>query len=265
MYWFDCFSAQSGRNKDFEAHGWDEDSITQARLLMSGDWKELYGISDFGGISIVPGQMGMGVGMTDEQLEQLISNNISWKDICKDRQALMYTTLKFYSEIQRLQVHYHGAGCSAPSLDALANATSDRQYFGYGAPRICPKAGYPCSTQVGIDCSGFVSWIISTTFPGQMNRRESTSSMGALVGRVLQEVQPSQLLPGDIALRPGSHVMMYIGNGQWAEAMGHKEGVRYGTVHSSNNLSKYKFYKLKFIDDSVPTDTTDPNEGFGSE
>lgn len=265
MYWFDCFSAQSGRNKDFEAHGWDEDSITQARLLMSGDWKELYGISDFGGISIVPGQMGMGVGMTDEQLEQLISNNISWKDICKDRQALMYTTLKFYSEIQRLQVHYHGAGCSAPSLDALANATSDRQYFGYGAPRICPKAGYPCSTQVGIDCSGFVSWIISTTFPGQMNRRESTSSMGALVGRVLQEVQPSQLLPGDIALRPGSHVMMYIGNGQWAEAMGHKEGVRYGTVHSSNNLSKYKFYKLKFIDDSVTTDTTDPNEGFGSE
>lgn len=263
-YWFNCFSAPSGRNHSFTNHGWDKNSIERVRLLMAGDWEELYGVTNFGGINIVSGFGGGG--MTQAQIEQLMANNTEWKDLCDDRKALMYTCTKFYSEIQRLNVHYHGAGCSAPSLDALAASTSDRQYFGIGGGRICPKEGYPCSTQPGVDCSGFVSWIVASTFPGEMNRRETTVTMGNLVGTKLLPVTDG-LKPGDIALKPGSHVLMYIGNGQWAEAAGHKPGIVFGSTHSNQYWNGYGFYRLSCIDEDKfsDVDNTEDTENENSE
>ena len=70
-YWFNAYTSSSGRNVDFEKHGWDEDSITLVRLLMAGDWLELYGIQDFGGVTGAP--------LTDAQLAQLISNTRNGK------------------------------------------------------------------------------------------------------------------------------------------------------------------------------------------
>lgn len=260
-YWFDSFTAPSKRNNRFAKHGWDSDSISQVRLLLAADWDELYGLKNFGGMNIVStglaGSLGSGTGMTDEQIAQLLANNTTYEELCDDRKALMATCLGFYSEIKRLGVNYHGAACTAGSLDALKNATSKNQVFTIGYPNnICTSnkaARYHCATDPGIDCSGFVSWIAAATFPGQFPKKVSTSSMvSEYVGSKLLPIDQNSLLPGDIALKKG-HVLMYIGNGQWAEAAGHAEGVLYGSTHSASYFGAYGFYRFSWIDETKHT------------
>jgi len=76
--------------------------------------------------------------------------------------------------------------------------------------------------------------------------------VSSYVGSKLIPVSQGALLPGDIALKKG-HVLMYIGNGQWAEAAGHAEGVRYGSTHSTSYFSAYNFYRFSWIDESKHT------------
>ena len=249
-YIFKSFTSSSGRNTNFEKHGWDKSSIQQVQLLLADDWNERYGMSDFGGISTSALIGSGGSSLTEEEIQQMLQNNTSWKDLCDDRKAIMATCLSFYSEIQRLGVPYHGAGCSANSIEQLQSATSASQYFGKGAAPICPKSGYNCSTQVGCDCSGFVSWILHQVFPNQIDRRETTSSLMGKVGTVLEPT--SNLLPGDIALKNG-HVLMYIGDGLWAEASGHSNGIVYGVTKSASYLSKYGIYRVSAIDETKHT------------
>ena len=131
-----------------------------------------------------------------------------------DRKALMATCLGFFSEIKRLGVNYHGAECTASSLEGLKNATSKSQVFTTGYPNnICTSdklSKYRCSTDPGIDCSGFVSWIAYATFPGQFPRKASTSTMvSSYVGSKLIPVSQGGLLPGDIALKKRSCTYVY--------------------------------------------------------
>lgn len=260
-YWFDSFTEPSKRNNSFAKHGWDEDSIAQVRMLLAGDWDELYGMKYFGGLNIVStgvaGSLGAGSGMSEAQIAQMLANNTEYEELCDDRKALMATCLGFFSEIKRLGVNYHGAECTASSLEGLKNATSKSQVFTTGYPNnICTSdklSKYRCSTDPGIDCSGFVSWIAYATFPGQFPRKASTSTMvSSYVGSKLIPVSQGGLLPGDIALKKG-HVLMYIGNGQWAEAAGHAEGVLYGSTHSTSYFSAYNFYRFSWIDESKHT------------
>ena len=92
-YWFNAFTSKSGRNFEFEKHGWDDDSITRVRMLMAGDWLELYGIQDFGGVTGAP--------LTDEQLSQLINNTPEWTSLPSDRKAIVYAAQNFQENVAK--------------------------------------------------------------------------------------------------------------------------------------------------------------------
>jgi hypothetical protein len=80
-YWFNAFTSKSGRNVEFEKHGWDNDSITSVRLLMANDWTDLYGIKDFGYVQGAP--------MTSAQIAQIIANNPDWSELPLWRQRVL--------------------------------------------------------------------------------------------------------------------------------------------------------------------------------
>lgn len=266
-YKFQSFTSSSGRNTNFEKHGWDKSSIEQVQLLLAADWKEAYGMSDFGGISTF-GSQSFGTALSDEELQQLIANNPSWDELCDDRKALMITCTEFYNEILRLKIHYHGGRCTADSIDELKSATSDKQYFTKGTGPICPYKNYPCSSQVGIDCSGFVCWIIHATFGDVIPKKVGTSSMvDNYVGSLFEEINKIDLKPGDIALRKSGefpkksgHTAMYLGGGLWAEASGHGEGVVYNNTWSQDKYGKIKYYRITCIDEDKFTATEEDEE-----
>ena len=43
-FWFNAFTSESGRNENFEKHGWDDSSIQQVRLILADNWEERYGV-----------------------------------------------------------------------------------------------------------------------------------------------------------------------------------------------------------------------------
>lgn len=231
--------------------GWNRNNIELVRLLMAGDWNELYGINDFGGVTGAP--------MSENQISQMIANNPNWSELSPDRQAVMATAVAFYNQIKRLGVNYHGGSCTANSIEELSGVASKGGAFTIGdiGQSICISKWWNskhCKTDPGIDCSGYVSWIYyaSLGFPA---KKISTSGLFGYVGSALTEINPAggdKLLPGDIALKKG-HVLMFIGGGQWTEAQGHNEGINWGTTHPDSWFTKngYRFFKLSRINDNV--------------
>ena len=63
-YNFKTTLSSQARNHEFVKHGWDSNSILFVRLLLAGDWTELYGITDFGGV----GTSGSGVAFKDIEI-----------------------------------------------------------------------------------------------------------------------------------------------------------------------------------------------------
>lgn len=257
QYRFESYTTLgSGHKTNDKFTGWNKGNIELVRLLMAGDWEELYGITDFGGVTGAP--------MTEAQIAALISNNPNWKDLSPDRQAVLATAVAFYNQIKRLGVNYHGGQCTAGSIDDLELAASKRDAFTIGdiGQHICISKWWNskhCKTDPGIDCSGYVSWILyaSVGFPSS---KVSTSGMAGYVGSELIPVNPADLLPGDIALKPGSHVRMYLGGGKWTEAAGHNEGVLWDHFLTESSFNGYSFYKSARIDDTVKPTTNNTEE-----
>lgn len=184
-YWFNAFTSSSGRNVDFEKHGWDNDSITLVRLLMAGDWLDLYGIKDFGGITGAP--------LTDEQLAQLIANSPEWKDLCSDRKAIMYTAQAFQENVaKRFNTQYVYGGGHGP-IKTLSQITSADTF----------------------DCSSYVSTILYNAgvyYGGVLSTGEFVSSPQ------FEVISYADLKPGDILVKGGTHVVLYMGGGNISHA-----------------------------------------------
>ena len=184
-YWFNAYTSSSGRNVDFEKHGWDEDSITLVRLLMAGDWLELYGIQDFGGVTGAP--------LTDAQLAQLISNTPEWKNLCSDRKAIIYAAQSFQENVaKRFNTKYvYGANHGAlKTIDSLTAADA-------------------------FDCSSYVSTIL---YNAGMYYGECLSTSGFVSSSQFRVISYSELLPGDILVKGGKHVVLYMGGGKISHA-----------------------------------------------
>lgn len=237
-YWFNAFTSPSGRNVDFEKHGWDSDSIMQVRMLMAADWEELYGIKDFGSV--------MGAPMTDAQIAQLVANNPSWEELCDDRKAIIANALLFNQKASALGLTYHQ---SQPLVKTMAQFQAARsvQEVADGTCANKNDSGH------GFDCSAYVGFILYNS--GLYGTpRPTTSSIRGQIGTVFERIDGSQLLPGDIALS-SKHVVLYLGNGKVSEAREH--GVR---LDQSFNQPKpaifgggYTFLRLKSIDESKHT------------
>ncbi|WP_373262263.1 phage tail tip lysozyme [Hungatella hathewayi] len=184
-YWFNAYTSSSGRNIDFEKHGWDEDSITLVRLLMAGDWLELYGIHDFGGITGAP--------LTDAQLAQLIANTPEWRNLCSDRKAIIYATQSFQENVaKRFNTKYvYGAGHGAlKTIDEITAADA-------------------------FDCSSYVSTIL---YNAGMYYGSCLSTEGFASSNQFRVISYAELLPGDILVKGGKHVVLYMGGGNISHA-----------------------------------------------
>lgn len=184
-YWFNAFTSKSGRNYDFEKHGWDDDSISMVRLLMAGDWLELYGIQDFGGVTGAP--------LTDEQLAQLIQNTPEWADLPSDRKAIVYAAQNFQENVaKRYNTRYVYGG-------------------GHGSLKKIEQIGAGDT----FDCSSYVCTIL---YNAGLYRGECLTTSGFASSRYFQTISYSQLKPGDILVKGGKHVVLYLGGNKIAHA-----------------------------------------------
>lgn len=111
----------------------------------------------------------------------------------------------------------------------ITAASALGQNYNWGGHPSGP--GYDGFPNTGLDCAGFVQWVLWTTYgvnPGYL----TTSSISDLIGTKFQEIDESELQPGDIGLKfRGSkvnvtnHTGIYAGNGNWIHAAGSKQGV----------------------------------------
>lgn len=184
-YWFNAFTSSSGRNVDFEKHGWDNDSITLVRLLMAGDWLDLYGIQDFGGVTGAP--------LTDAQLSQLISNTPEWKNLCSDRKAIIYAAQSFQENVAKRFNTKYVYGANHGSLKTISSLTAADAF----------------------DCSSYVSTIL---YNAGMYYGECLSTSGFVSSSQFRVISYSELLPGDILVKGGTHVVLYMGGGNISHA-----------------------------------------------
>ena len=84
----------------------------------------------------------------------------------------------------------------------------------------------------GLDCSGFVSWVIWTASGNAFN--QSTDALASQLGsNGLTEIAKADLLPGDIVVmrRPNNtgHALLYAGNNQYIHLAGKGQKVKMST------------------------------------
>ena len=107
------------------------------------------------------------------------------------------------------------------------------------------------------DCSGYVSMCFALTnskgAPLSLNTRTLSPS-------TVTTITKSAMLPGDVVLKPGSHVMVFV---RWTDASQkafkayEEKGTDYGTVESTRTYSEtikwgYHLYRYRNIDDFYP-------------
>ena len=92
----------------------------------------------------------------------------------------------------------------------------------------CAKQYSKCYTcpEGGLDCSSLLQWIMWTVYGSRDSAFNSTSTMRSSIGGTFKIISASEALPGDIGLNDG-HTGLYLGNGNWIHASGHKNGIVY--------------------------------------
>lgn len=123
-------------------------------------------------------------------------------------------------------------------IDAAISALG-RNYKLGGHASSPGLAGIPTS---GLDCSGYVEWVLWTGL-GEYPGRLTTQSISDTIGSKFIEISEDELQPGDIGLkRTGgssdgnyNHTGIYAGNGYWFHAASSKKGII---------RSKYKSFKI---------------------
>lgn len=204
-YWFNAFTSVSGRNSDFEKHGWDNDSITRVRLLMANDWTEMYGIKDFGYVQGAP--------MTAAQIAQIIANNPDWKDLPLWRQQVMAVC----ASLSPGHPYVWSGKASSPGLPVKGLDCSGFTQWAYW-------------TATGVKLGG------ST---GQQSQEDVTS--GKLVRISASELLPGDIgfkfIGGSSSQSNSNHVGIYAGmeNGVpvWCHESGSTSGYKFKAAYSN--------------------------------
>lgn len=195
--------------------GWNEDSMDWARTLASNDWNDLYGMDPSGG-----GGYSAGGGMTSEEIAAITE---TYGNLDATRKALCADAMNFVGQIP----YYWGGKASAKD---------------YGANRfntvITPD--YKGRNKKGLDCSGFVQWVIWRVTDVKVGGSTSTITSG------MQSIPASQLKPGDLGLMavPGSasnHVGFFVGYDKNGHALWCHENSSAGNV-SVNDTTCFRYY-----------------------
>ncbi len=173
-----------GYNYTMNWHGWDAFKKNEARILSYKDWEKEYGL----GVSYI------------EFIEPLTQEEINYylsrldKNLSPNRVKVIETALRSIGKIP----YYYGG---------------KTHRFGYEGNNFGTKipADYKGRCLKGLDCSGWVNWVYGTAFNKYIIKSEGTNKLAGEGTKILR----SDLLPGDIIVRPGidSHVMMFY---EWA-------------------------------------------------
>lgn len=195
--------------------GWTEDNQEWAGLLVNGDWFELYGIDPAGGTGNLAGH-----GMTQEEMAAIIS---AYGDLDATRTAICSDAMSFVG-----QIPYYWGG------KAVAKEYRENGFYATVTP------DYKGRNKRGLDCSGFVQWIIWRVTDVKLGESTSTITTG------MQPVSASELQPGDFGLMavPGTasnHVGIFVGYDESGQALWCHENSSAGNV-SVNNTTCFRYY-----------------------
>ena len=213
----------SGSGKRYQPYvslfpGWTEDNKEWARLLYSEDWFDLYGVDPAGGMGYMAGS-----GMTQEEIAVII---VTYGNLDATRTAICSDAMSFVGRIP----YYWGGKASAKEYEA--------NYFN---TIVTPDD--KGRNKKGLDCSGFVQWIIW---------RETDVKLGASTSNItagMEVISADELQPGDLGLMavPGSasnHVGIFVGYNEEGQALWCHENSSAGNVSVNNTTCFRYFYRI---------------------
>lgn len=213
----------SGAGKRYQPYlsafpGWTEDNREWARLLYSADWFDLYGVDPAGGTGYA-----VGSGMTQEEIDAIID---TYGDVDATRTAICSDAMSFVGQIP----YYWGGKASAKDY-AANNFNSVVTPDDKGRNRK------------GLDCSGFVQWIIWRVTDVKLGASTSTIAAG------MEPISAAELQPGDLGLMavPGSasnHVGIFVGYNEDGQALWCHENSSAGNVSVNNTTCFRYFYRI---------------------
>ena len=210
----------SGQGKNYYTYlqsfeGWTDENIEWAESLYQSDWFELYGTDPSAG----SGDMA-GTGMSTDQINAILAN---YGDLDATRAAICVDAMSFVGQIP----YYWGGKASTLSYEG-------NHFYTTVAPDSKGR------NQRGLDCSGFVQWIIWRVTDVKLGGSTSTITSG------MAQISASELQPGDLGLMaiPGAasnHVGIFVGYDERGQALWCHENSSDGNV-SVNATTCFKYY-----------------------
>lgn len=209
-FWFNAFTSESGRNENFEKHGWDDSSIQQVRLILADNWEERYGVVIQNTMNVTP--------LSDAEIAAILQNE-NLDGLSDKRKSILATVIKFQKNV--------------------AEPFNTKYIWGTGHGRL--KTIDQITVNDTFDCSSYASTIYYNA--GIDNKMRSTADYRSLY----KKYPMSDLKPGDLIVTP-KHVVIYLGNGLISHASTRKlplkttyrvDGTKYfkeGYVYRPNGL-----------------------------
>lgn len=209
-FWFNAFTSESGRNENFEKHGWDDSSIQQVRLILADNWEERYGVVIQNTMNVSP--------LSDAEIAAILQNE-NLDGLSDKRKSILATVIKFQKNV--------------------AEPFNTKYIWGTGHGRL--KTIDQITVNDTFDCSSYASTIYYNA--GIDNEMRSTADYRSLY----KKYPMSDLKPGDLIVTP-KHVVIYLGNGLISHASTRKlplkttyrvDGSKYfktGNIYRPNGL-----------------------------
>lgn len=198
--------------------GWTDDNKEWARILCDGDWLDLYGTDPSGGTGYTAG-----AGMTDAEIAAIVGK---YGSVDATRLKICTEAMSFVGKIP-----YYWSG-KASTKDEAGNH--------FGTTVAADSKG---RTQKGLDCSGFVQWIVWRVTDIKIGASTSTITSG------MSKISASELQPGDLGLmaEPGAasnHVGIFVGYNDSGQALWCHENSSSGNVAVNTTTCFKQFYKI---------------------
>lgn len=192
--------------------GWNEDNREWAENLYNGDWYDLYGIDPSVGASVPAGDR--------EDIGGLLD---AYGDLDEVRIAICEDAVSFVGRIP----YYWGGKAGAKDYEA--------NHFNTAVP-----PDYKGRNKKGLDCSGFVQWVIWRVTDKKTGGSTATITAG------MEKISAAELRPGDLGLMavPGTasnHVGIFIGYNEKGQAIWCHENSSAGNV-AVNTATCFRYY-----------------------